>query len=101
MVLSIRAVPPIWVNAPSRIHGAKLRLKEGSRPWLQLSTATRNRIAKGKPNRKRTSVAPSAPSCGVNSRCMALRAVWPADPSRVNATQRNCIRFRAVARGRA
>src|ERR1700722_10096063 len=88
MVISIRAVPPIWVAAPSNVQSAKSRFMAGNAAWVEASTAKRNISAKGKPNRKRTRVAPSAPSRGVSSRCMALRAVWPAAPSKVKMTQR-------------
>src|ERR1043165_1827380 len=37
--------------------------------------------ANGKPNRKRTCVAPTVPRLAVSSRCIALRAVWPAAAS--------------------
>src|SRR5580704_17204971 len=71
---SIRAVAAIWVEAPTRVQSAMPALMAGRLLPVQASVAPRNRIAKGKPNRKLTRVAPSAPSRGVSSRCMALRA---------------------------
>src|SRR6185312_12016269 len=60
----------------------------GSGSPVNSSTAARNTIANGKPNRKRTCVAPTVPSTAVSSRCMALRAVWPAAASSVKGIQR-------------
>ena len=100
MVISIRAVPPIWVAAPSKVQSAKSAFMAGNAAWVVASTAARKTSAKGKPNRKRTKVAPSAPSLGVSSRCMALRAVWPAAPSKVKMTQRKFTEGYTVSRSR-
>ena len=45
------------------------------------------KIANGKPNRKRTWVAPTVPSVAVSSRCMALRAVCAAAAISVKTAQ--------------
>jgi hypothetical protein len=50
-------------------------------------TAGRKITAKGKPNRKRTWVAPTVPSVALSSRCMALRAVWAAAAITVKTAQ--------------
>ena len=97
MVISIRAVAAIWVQAPKRVQSMKSRLTEGSLSPVPIRTAPRNSSAKGTPNRKRTNVAPNAPSAGVSSRCMALRAVWPTAPSTVKTAQR----YDVITPGRA
>src|SRR5512135_3441451 len=50
-------------------------------------TPGRKISAKGKPNRKRTCVAPTVPSVAVSSRCMALRAVCAAAAISVKTAQ--------------
>ena len=95
-VLAAAALHGLVGSAPA--HAADVIA--GRAAWVQASTAARNSSAKGKPNRKRTKVAPSAPSLGVSSRCMALRAVWPAAPSKVKMTQRKFTENYTVSRSR-
>src|SRR5262245_25799117 len=52
---------------------------------LAITTPTRNSTANGRPNRKRTCVAPAVPSVVVSSRCVALRTVWLAAAITVNS----------------
>ena len=89
--LSIKAVPPICVSAPTIIQPANAPFTAGRPAPVTPSTTARNNSANGSPNRKRTSVAPAAPSLPVNSRCMALRAVWPTAPRRVNTTHKCAV----------
>ena len=76
MVASISAVAAICAPAPSITHGQNDSPGCGSDAPLHISTAARNTSANGKPNRKRTCVAPTVPRLAVSSRCMALRTVW-------------------------
>src|SRR5690242_18068540 len=87
MVASIVAVATIWAPAPSSTQGQNINGTAGHGSPVAARTAIRKTAAKGKPNRKRTWVAPTVPSAAVNSRCIALRAVWPAAANRVNGIQ--------------
>ena len=88
IVISISAVPPIWVSAPHTTQTQNIGSGCGKAVCVKSETPARKRSAKGKPNRNRTCVAPTAPRLAVNSRCMALRAVWPAAATKVKITQR-------------
>src|ERR1700678_4130704 len=74
---SISPVATIWQSAPSRSQGQNAGDGHGKASPVKINTPTKNRMAKGKPNRKRMLVAPHVPSGPVNCRCMALRATWP------------------------
>ena len=87
MVASMVAVATICAPAPSTTHGQKIAGGVGSGSPVAISTPPRRTMANGKPNRKRTWVAPTVPSAVVSSRCMALRAVWPAAASSVKGIQ--------------
>src|SRR4051794_17125175 len=84
---SISAVAAICASAPSSTQGQKFGLGCGRPRPLAISTAARNNNANGNPNRNRTCVAPAVPSFAVNSRCMALRAVWQAAAMIVKTAQ--------------
>src|SRR5690606_21778432 len=73
MAASISAVAAIWASAPPRTNPANSRLPPGTGSPPTASTTPRNSSANGKPNRKRTCVAPSVPSVAVRLRCTALR----------------------------
>ena len=88
MVASISAVATICAPAPSNTQGQNIHGSAGIGRPVAMSTPARNTSANGKPNRKRTCVAPTVPSFAVSSRCMALRAVWPAAASNVKGIQR-------------
>ena len=87
MAASISAVARICVAAPAITQGQKIGSGFGRGAPLMSTTPKRKISANGKPNRKRTWVAPTVPSLPCSSRCMALRAVWPAAASKVNTTQ--------------
>ena len=87
MVASIRAVARICAPAPTTAQGQNTDGSEGIGRPVAMKTPTRKTRANGKPNRKRTCVAPTVPSFAVSSRCMALRAVWPAAASSVKGIQ--------------
>ena len=99
---SISMVAAICAPAPSAIHGQNDKPKRGSDAPVTSITPASDSSANGKPNRKRTCVAPTVPSVVVNSRCMALRAVWLAAAIRVKTAQSqpvSCIeKFRRVSR---
>ena len=59
----------------------------GNAAPVAVTTPARKSSAKGKPNRKRTCVAPTVPRVAVNSRCMALRAVCAAAAISVKTAQ--------------
>ena len=65
----------------------KLSDGRGSAEPEKITTPARKSSANGKPNRKRTCVAPTVPRLAVSSRCIALRAVWPAAASTVKTAQ--------------
>ena len=75
MAASIIAVAAICAPAPSAIQGKNDHCARGSAAPVAARTAPREISANGKPNRKRTWVAPTVPRVAVNSRCRALRAV--------------------------
>ena len=91
MVASIVAVATICAPAPSKTQGQNTAGGTGSASPVAISTPARNTSANGKPNRKRTWVAPTVPSARVSSRCMALRAVWPAAASSVKGIQSKLV----------
>src|SRR6476469_2045116 len=81
------AVAAIWVKAPVSTQGQKMYGGFGNPDPVAVTTAARKSTAKGKPNRKRTWVAPTVPSVAVSSRCMALRAVCAAAAINVKTAQ--------------
>ena len=87
MRASMSAVAPIWVTAPAITQGQNVPSGEGSSVPVRTRTAASARSANGKPNRKRTWVAPTVPSAPVSSRCMAFRPVCAAAASSVAKTQ--------------
>ncbi len=87
MAESISAVAAIWVKAPANTHGQNASPGCGRAEPVTSSTPARNTSANGKPNRKRTWVAPTVPSVAVSSRCMALRAVCAAAAISVKTAQ--------------
>src|SRR5262249_25355320 len=96
MAASISAVARICVTVPASTHGQNARTGRGNVIPVNRSTPASISSANGKPNRKRTCVAPRVPSVTISSRCMALRAVWLAAATIVNAAQsqgRSTIRF--------
>src|ERR1043166_1238002 len=87
MAASIRAVARICVTVPASTHGQNAMPGRGNGIPVNRRTPTRKTSANGNPNRKRTCVAPSVPSFTMSSRCIALRAVWLAATTMVNAAQ--------------
>jgi hypothetical protein len=75
MAASISAVAAICANAPSATQAQKTNGGVGSSCSTALITPSRKISANGKPNKKRTWVAPTVPSWDVSSRCVALRTV--------------------------
>ncbi len=65
----------------------------GSGSPVTASTIARNRRPKGRPNRKRTCVAPTVPSVAVSSFCCALRNTWPAEATTVKTAHNHGIAF--------
>src|SRR5947199_859272 len=81
------AVAAIWVKAPVSTQGQNTCDGLGNSAPIVVSTPARKRSANGKPNRKRTWVAPTVPSLAVSSRCVALRTVCAAAAMIVNSAQ--------------
>src|SRR5579885_2374782 len=81
------AVAAIWVKAPARTQGQNIAGGVGGVSPVATATPIKNTMAKGKPNRNRTWVAPTVPSVAVSSRCMALRAVCAAAAISVKTAQ--------------
>src|SRR3954451_11990543 len=77
MASSINPVATIWLSAPSSSQGQNADVGHGTWSPVATSTAAKNRIENGNPNRKRMLVAPQVPSGPVNCRCIALRATCP------------------------
>src|ERR1051326_7484107 len=96
MVASISAVATICASAPSSTQGQNATGGVGSDNPVAATTTIKNTIANGNPYRKRTWVAPTVPSAAVSSRCMALRAVWPAAASSVKGIQRRPVSTEVV-----
>ena len=63
------------------------RIAAGCSRSTIITPGRKTNSANGKPNRKRTWVAPTVPSVAVSSRCMALRAVCAAAAIRVKTAQ--------------
>ena len=76
MAASMSAVAATWAKAPRITHGQNIHPGFGNGVPVASSTPARNTSTNGKPNRKRTCVAPTVPSVTVSSRCIALRSVW-------------------------
>ena len=85
MAASISAVAAICASAPTITQGQKTTGGRGSACPSASSTPARKTSANGKPNRKRTWVAPTVPSFAVSSRCVALRTVCAAAAMTVNS----------------
>ena len=83
MTASSSAVAAIWVTAPVTVQAIVAALSSGTGRPVAASTTARNSRAKGRPNRKRTWVAPTVPSVAVSSFCMALRNTWPPEATTV------------------
>ncbi len=81
------AVAAICVKAPASTQGQNTSGGRGKASPTTAVTPARNSSANGKPNRKRTCVAPTVPSVAVSSRCMALRAVCAAAAISVKTAQ--------------
>ena len=81
------AVAAICVKAPASTQGQNIAGGRGRLSPSAMVTPARNSSANGKPNRKRTCVAPTVPSVAVSSRCMALRAVCAAAAISVKTAQ--------------
>ena len=75
MASSSMAVAANWVAAPANVHASMRGLSTGNGSPVATKTTARNSSANGRPNRKRTCVAPTVPSVLISSRCMALRSV--------------------------
>src|SRR5689334_6936751 len=87
MATSIMPVAMIWLSAPSNSHGQNDAVGHGTWSPDTASTAAKNTIENGKPNRKRILVAPQVPSGPVKERCIALRATWPRAATTVKGIQ--------------
>src|SRR5580704_7745556 len=87
MVASISAVAAICVKAPSITQGQNFRPGCGSGAPVVHNKMRMKASVKGKPNRKRTCVAPTVPRLPVSSRCIALRTVWANAAMTVKTTQ--------------
>src|SRR5436305_6579261 len=87
MATSISPVATIWLSAPSNSHGQNAGVGQGTLSPVAASTAAKNAIENGNPNRKRMLVAPQVPRGPVNCRCMALRATCPSAAVIVNGIQ--------------
>src|SRR4051794_1076323 len=77
----------IWLNAPNRSQGQNAVVGHGTRSPVAASTARKNTIENGKPNRKRMLVAPQVPSGPVSERCIALRTTCPSAAVMVKGIQ--------------
>jgi hypothetical protein len=91
MAASISAVAAIWARAPSSTQAQKKPAGRGIVSPLATKTMPRKTSAKGRPNRKRTWVAPAVPSDLVSDRCVALRTVWLAAAITVNSAQSQSV----------
>ncbi len=74
MAAKSRAVAPIWAKAAITVQASMPTLSSGSGSPVTVRTMARNSSPKGRPNRKRTCVAPTVPSEVVSSFCCALRS---------------------------
>src|SRR6478736_8181940 len=92
------AVAAICAKAPASTQGQNAAGGFGKGSPRTISTPVRNSSANGKPNRKRTCVAPTVPRVAVSSRCMALRAVCAAAAISVKTAQSIAL-VRAVRSG--
>src|SRR3984957_16870019 len=87
MAASMSAVAATCAKAPRIAHGQNKGPGRGRDAPLASITPSRKTITNGKPNRKRTWVAPTVPSLPVSSRCMALRSVCMKAAMTVKTTQ--------------
>src|SRR6516164_641678 len=78
MAASISAVAAICSSAPATTQGQKIAPGIGGAVPDTAITPARKSTANGRPNRKRTWVAPTVPSSAVNPRWVALRTVCAA-----------------------
>jgi hypothetical protein len=85
---SINPVATICVIVPTTSHSQNDSDGQDTLSPATSMTMAKNRIENGKPNRKRTCVAPTVPSEAVSSRCIALRATWPSEARMTNGIQR-------------
>lgn len=72
---SSSAVPTIWLTPPMAHQTKKSVWIAGSGAPVSATSNPNHAMAKGKPYRKRTSVAPSVPRSPTRLRCAALRTV--------------------------
>src|SRR5262245_13150221 len=86
MAASINAVAAICARKPSSAQGQNTSGGRGRPCPSAIITPARKTSANGKPNRKRTWVAPTVPSLAVSSRWVALRTVCAAAAISVNTT---------------
>src|SRR6478672_851471 len=70
--------------APITVQAMVAAFRRGTGMPVAVSTPARNSSAKGRPNRKRTCVAPTVPRVAVSSFCMALRSTCPPQATTVN-----------------
>ena len=91
MAASSSAVAAIWASAAAVVQAIMAALSSGTGSRVAPSTSVRNSSEKGRPNRKRTCVAPTVPSVAVSSFCMALRSTWPPDAKTVKTTHNHGI----------
>ncbi len=85
---SISPVATICVIVPTTSQSQKASDGQVTLSRVASMTTAKNTIENGKPNRKRTCVAPTVPSEAVSSRCIALRATWPSEARMTNGIQR-------------
>jgi hypothetical protein len=76
MAVSIAAVAPIWNAAPATQASQNFALGCSVSPGVSDTAMSANTAANGRPNRKRTRVAPQGPAPPMIERCAALRATW-------------------------
>src|SRR5918999_4600596 len=101
MAASSRAVPPIWASAARAVQPSMAALSAGGAWPVTATTSARKSPPNGRPNRKRTCVAPTVPSVAVSSFCMALRSVCPPAAAIVNTTQSQLLNGALDAAGAA
>ena len=93
MAASSNAVAPICASAAVTVQAKAVEPMTGSGSPVTASTIARNTRPKGRPNRKRTCVAPTVPSVAVSSFCCALRNTWPAAATTVKTAHNHGIAF--------
>jgi hypothetical protein len=74
-------------TAPNRVHARLTAVSPGTLRPVATKSPTRNITANGRPNKKRTCAAPTAPSAPIRSRCIALRSVYALNARSVTGIQ--------------